>query len=78
MLDPVEFIAPRNSFAMSYRDFIPHLMGVLDQLGMSLHARTNFMKYVYYFSSLRDLRAKLATAIACRRSPRTKISPTGS
>lgn len=48
MLDPNEFIAPRNGFAMSFRDFIPHLMNVLDQLGMSLHARTNFIKYVSY------------------------------
>ena len=49
MLEPAEFIAPRNSFAMSYRDFIPHLMTVLDTLGMSLHARTNFIKYVLIF-----------------------------
>lgn len=46
MVDPNEFIAPRNGFAMSFRDFISHLMNVLDQLGMSLHARTNFIKYV--------------------------------
>jgi hypothetical protein len=45
MLDPNEFIAPRNSFAMSFSDFVPHLIGVLDQLGMSMHARTNFIKY---------------------------------
>jgi len=43
MVDPAEFIAPRNGFAMSFRDFIPHLNGVLDQLGMSLHARTVFV-----------------------------------
>ncbi|PPQ86859.1 hypothetical protein CVT25_012578 [Psilocybe cyanescens] len=43
MLDPDNFIAPRNGFAMSFRDFIPHLMNVLDQLGMSLHARTAFI-----------------------------------
>ncbi|KAI9571326.1 hypothetical protein HD554DRAFT_2203400 [Boletus coccyginus] len=43
MVDPNEFIAPRNGFAMSFRDFISHLMNVLDQLGMSLHARTNFI-----------------------------------
>ncbi|KAI0690567.1 hypothetical protein BC835DRAFT_1407485 [Cytidiella melzeri] len=42
-VDPSEFIAPRNGFAMSFRDFIPHLTRVLDQLGMSLHARTNFI-----------------------------------
>ena len=45
MLDPQEFIAPRNGFAMSFRDFVPHLMRVLDQLGMSLFARTTFIKY---------------------------------
>ena len=32
---------------MSFRDFIPHLGNVLDQLGMSLHARTNFIKCVF-------------------------------
>ncbi|KIP09610.1 hypothetical protein PHLGIDRAFT_126197 [Phlebiopsis gigantea 11061_1 CR5-6] len=42
-VDPAEFVAPRNSYAMSFRDFIPHLSMVLDQLGMSLHARTNFI-----------------------------------
>jgi len=46
LLDPNEFVAPRNSFAMSFLDFIPHLMNVLDQLGMSVHARTDFIKYV--------------------------------
>ena len=46
LLDPNEFVAPRNSFAMSFRDFIPHLMNVLDQLGMSVHARTDFIKCV--------------------------------
>lgn len=43
MVDPNEYIAPRNGFAMSFRDFIPHLMNVLDQLGLSIHARTNFI-----------------------------------
>lgn len=45
MVDPNEFIAPRNGFAMSFRDFIPHLMRVLDSLGMSLQARTNFVNH---------------------------------
>ncbi|KAJ7046833.1 hypothetical protein C8F04DRAFT_937312 [Mycena alexandri] len=45
MVDPNDYIAPRNGFAMSFRDFIPHLMNVLDQLGMSLHARTNFISH---------------------------------
>ena len=44
MLDPHEFIAPRNGFAMSFRDFLPHISRVLDQLGLSLQARTNFIK----------------------------------
>ena len=48
MVDPNDYIAPRNGFAMSFRDFIPHLMMVLDQLGMSLHARTAFVKYVQH------------------------------
>jgi len=43
MIDPNEFIAPRNGYAMSFRDFMSHLMNVLDQLGMSLHARTTFI-----------------------------------
>ncbi|KAK7054844.1 hypothetical protein VNI00_003307 [Paramarasmius palmivorus] len=43
MLEPDEVISPSNGFAMSTRDFIPHLMGVLDQLGMSLYAKTNFI-----------------------------------
>ena len=33
---------------MSFRDFVPHLMRVLDQLGMSLHARTTFIKSVTF------------------------------
>lgn len=47
MVDPNDYIAPRNGFAMSFRDFVPHLMNVLDQLGMSLHARTNFIRLVF-------------------------------
>lgn len=31
---------------MSFRDFVTHLGNVLDQLGMTLFARTNFIKYV--------------------------------
>ena len=30
---------------MTFRDFMPHLTRILDQLGMSLYARTNFIKY---------------------------------
>jgi hypothetical protein len=29
---------------MSYHDFVPHLMNVLDQLGLSVHARSEFIK----------------------------------
>ncbi|CAK5277408.1 unnamed protein product [Mycena citricolor] len=43
MVEPNDYIAPRNGYAMSFRDFVPHLMNVLDQLGMSIHARTNFI-----------------------------------
>ncbi|TFK76393.1 hypothetical protein BDN72DRAFT_755477 [Pluteus cervinus] len=43
LVDPHDYIRPMNGFALSFRDFVPHLLGVLDQLGMSLHARTNFM-----------------------------------
>ncbi len=39
---------------MSFRDFIPHLMNVLDQLGMSVHARSDFIKY-FQFSPDFDL-----------------------
>lgn len=46
MLEPDDVIGPRNGYAMSFRDFIPHLINVLDQLGMSLYARTNFIKSV--------------------------------
>jgi len=49
MMDPNNFIAPRNGFAMGLRDFIRHLMNVLDQLGLSMHARTTFIKYVMPF-----------------------------
>ena len=51
MVDPNDYIAPRNGYAMSFRDFIPHLMNVLDQLGMSLHARTHFIKLVLFLVS---------------------------
>jgi hypothetical protein len=45
-LEPAKLISPRNGFAMPSGVFITHLMDVLDQLGMSLHARTAFIKYV--------------------------------
>ncbi|TFY78344.1 hypothetical protein EWM64_g5668 [Hericium alpestre] len=56
MLDPNEFVAPRNSFAMSFRDFVPHLMNVLDQLGMSIHARTDFINtHLHSFATHKNI-----------------------
>lgn len=46
MVEPSGFISSKNGFAMNFRDFISHLMNVLDQLGMSMHARTSFIKFV--------------------------------
>jgi hypothetical protein len=46
MIDPNEMVGPNHGFAMPLRDFLPHLMNVLDQLGLSLHARTVFIKLV--------------------------------
>ncbi|KAI0054132.1 hypothetical protein FA95DRAFT_1551939 [Auriscalpium vulgare] len=69
-VDPNEFIAPRNSYAMSFRDFIPHLMNVLDQLGMSVHARTDFINtHLHEFAQHKNIAyrflspAKIAAAI---------------
>lgn len=47
MIDPTELLNARNGYALSFRDFVPHIMNVLDQLGMSIHARTTFVKYVH-------------------------------
>ncbi|KAH9966801.1 hypothetical protein BC827DRAFT_1178475 [Russula dissimulans] len=56
LLDPSEFIAPRNSFAMSFQDFVPHLMNVMDQLGMSVHARTDFINtHIHDFSKHKNI-----------------------
>ena len=44
LLKADELISPRHGFAMSFRDFLPHISRVLDQLGLSLQARTNFIK----------------------------------
>lgn len=60
MVDPQEFIAPRNSFAMSFMDFVPHLNNVLDQLGMSIHARTQFVNNnLSSFSAHRNIAYRL-------------------
>lgn len=44
MFDPATLVSSYNSFAMPLREFLPHITRVLDQLGVPLHARTNFMK----------------------------------
>jgi hypothetical protein len=47
MVEPGRFISTRNGFAMRFRNFISHLMNVLDhQFGMSVHGRTAFIKFV--------------------------------
>jgi len=62
MVDPNDYIAPRNGFAMSFRDFIPHLMNVLDQLGLSLHARTNFINNnMAFFSAHKNIAYRFLT-----------------
>ncbi|TDL24769.1 hypothetical protein BD410DRAFT_785474 [Rickenella mellea] len=42
-VDPQTYISSRNSFAMSLREFIPHISKVLENLGLTLQARTNFI-----------------------------------
>ena len=44
MLEPEEVLNPRTGFAMPYETFVPHLINVLDSLGLSLYAKTNFVK----------------------------------
>ena len=43
-IDPSTIIAPYNGFAMTFREFIPHLGRVLESLGLSIHARTAFIR----------------------------------
>jgi hypothetical protein len=54
MVVPNHFISSRNGFAMPLADFMHHLMIVLDQLSMSMQARTNFITYalagLFFFS----------------------------
>lgn len=49
MFDPQSLVAPYNSFAMTFREFVPHVTKVLESLGLTLQARTNFIKYVSGF-----------------------------
>jgi len=41
-IDP-QYIAGYNSFAMTFKEFIPHITKILESLGLSLQARTNFV-----------------------------------
>ena len=67
---------------MSYADFVTHLGVVLDQLGMTLYARTNFIKYVacYLFDSCVFLlnNVDLTPATTFPRLHNTKTSHIGS
>lgn len=73
MIDPSELLNQRNGYAMSFRDFIPHVMNVLDQLGMSIHARTTFVKYVPPTFAPQFRLTRVAIATICQHSRRTKI-----
>ncbi|KAI5123339.1 hypothetical protein M0805_001764 [Coniferiporia weirii] len=43
MFDPASLVAPYNSYSMSFNEFVPHITKVLEQLGLTLQARTNFI-----------------------------------
>lgn len=49
MFDPQSLVAPYNSFSMTFREFVPHITKVLESLGLTLQARTNFIKCVSVF-----------------------------
>lgn len=49
MFDPQSLVAPYNSFAMTFREFVPHITKVLESLGLTLQTRTNFIKCVSVF-----------------------------
>ncbi|KAI6099310.1 hypothetical protein EDD16DRAFT_1781968 [Pisolithus croceorrhizus] len=56
MVDSNDSTVPRNGFAMPFRDFVSHLMFVLDQLGMSLHTRTTVINdNLHAFSARRNI-----------------------
>jgi hypothetical protein len=56
MVDPTEYISPKNGFALSFNDFVPHLSNVLDQLGMSLHAKSTFLNNnMYAFAAHKNI-----------------------
>ncbi|KAJ3551115.1 hypothetical protein NM688_g4923 [Phlebia brevispora] len=56
MLDPQELLNPQNSFALPYRDFVPHIAGVMDQLGLSMQSRSNFLcNYLSAFAQHKNI-----------------------
>ncbi len=74
MIEPTDLLNARNGYAMSFRDFVPHIMNVLDQLGMSIHARTTFVKYVHGFGTPPFPLTRGEIATIYQRSQRIKIS----
>ena len=46
MAELPSYVRPHESFAMSSLEFVPHITLILEQLGLPLQARTNFIKYV--------------------------------
>ncbi|KZV86550.1 hypothetical protein EXIGLDRAFT_653127 [Exidia glandulosa HHB12029] len=74
LLDPASYIAPYNSFAMSSAEFVPHILKVMEELGVSLRDRTNFItsnlchwnahrNIAYRFMSPNRLRAAIDVAV---------------
>ncbi|TDL24701.1 hypothetical protein BD410DRAFT_744264 [Rickenella mellea] len=43
VVDPHQYIAPHNGFAMPSREFIPLIVRILEQLGLSVPAQADFM-----------------------------------
>ncbi|KAF8509263.1 hypothetical protein JB92DRAFT_3083796 [Gautieria morchelliformis] len=75
-IDPNTIIAPYNGFAMTFREFIPHLGKVLESLGLSIHARTSFISnqmssfstyqnIAYRFMSPNRLAAAIDLSVTC-------------
>ncbi|EJD52939.1 hypothetical protein AURDEDRAFT_110778 [Auricularia subglabra TFB-10046 SS5] len=74
LLDPASYIAPYNSFAMATAEFVPHITKVLEELGISLRDRTNFISsnlchwnahrnIAYRFMSPNRLRAAIDVSV---------------
>ncbi|KAF8580876.1 hypothetical protein K439DRAFT_1648057 [Ramaria rubella] len=83
-IDPHTIIAPYNGFAMTLREFIPHLGKVLETLGLSIQARTNFINnqmssfatyknIAYRFMSPSRLAAAVDLSVTCSPCVWTRI-----